>query len=87
MTSSFGSLLTFSDSAVYLKQGDPSAVAVFVDHYFIDDRCSHMLDTLFTCTDATSRRYIAQVVSRTLQRLFAVYAECSPELRASSESV
>ena len=62
-------------------------MATFADRYFVDDRCSHILDTLFTCTDAISRRYISQVVSRTIQRLFAIYAECDPETRATSESV
>ena len=87
IVSSLGSILTFSDSPAALLRGEPSAVATFVNQYFLKDNCAHLLDIMFSCTDATSRRYIGQVASRTMSRLFKCYAECDPESRASCEGI
>ena len=59
ITSSVGSIITFSDSAPALKRGEPSAVMMFAQEYLLKDGCSHLLNIMFECTDATSRRYIS----------------------------
>lgn len=74
IASDTASIITFCDSGIALKGGKNSIVAQFAQKLFIDDKSTHLLYIMFTCTDSTARNCIGVFTSRVITRLIDLYA-------------
>ena len=44
-----GTIMTFSDSQYFLKNGEPSLIVKYVKKYL--ENCEHFFNIMFTCSD------------------------------------
>lgn len=42
---------------------------------------------MFNCVDATARKCAAQILGKSVNRLFKIYNEVKPELRESNDAI
>ena len=81
---SAGSIMTFSDSRFSIKSGEPSINLGFLRNTLLDDNCAHFFKVMFTCTDSSSRKYAAKLISNCIIRSCKLFADLDPELRETN---
>jgi len=86
IANSLVSIMTFSDSKYSVLDNKPSIVGKYAEKYLLDDACQHLFKILFNCSDSYSQNQIGKLTSKTLIRLFKLYADCSPESKEKSDA-
>jgi hypothetical protein len=72
ITSSFGSIIQFCDSAYSITRGDESLISSFIKDQYLADNCQSFLNLMFSCTDKTSRFYIAKMTTLIVNKAFSI---------------
>jgi hypothetical protein len=75
ITSSFQTLLTFSDSYYTLQKGDTSLIMEFIKSAYLEDNCEHLMNIMFTCSDKTTRFYIGRLTTLVINKVYLIYKE------------